>query len=189
MKKYRGKTLSAIAIVAVSGCTAVSVQPLANKPQHMCIERNEAVIIADFVPVLQAGLKRHGMTSTLHDVPPVSCSYVLSYTARRSWDMAPYLSTADLEIRNQQGRRVATAHYHLRGKGGLSLVKWASVKSKMDPVMDELLAGATALPQATPAVMPAAASMASKEQQLEALKATPMGYEQYQRRYREIMAQ
>lgn len=30
---------------------------------------------------------------------------------------------------------------HLVGKGGLSLTKWASTKSKMDPVIDELLKG------------------------------------------------
>jgi len=32
-----------------------------------------------------------------------------------------------------------TAEYHLRGGGGLSLMKWQSTKSKIDPVIDELL--------------------------------------------------
>ena len=35
------------------------------------------------------------------------------------------------------------ASYHLNGGGGLALNKWASVKSKMDPVLDELLAAYT----------------------------------------------
>ncbi len=184
------KPLLAITLVALAGCTAVSVEPLAEKPQHMCIKRNPKVIIEDFVPVLQAGLRRHGIESTLYDSVPLSCSQIMEYTARRSWDMAPYLSTADLLIRDRQDRRLAKAHYHLRAKGGFSLLKWASVESKMNPVIDQLLARAV-VPAPPPALpqTPESARRMSQIEQLEALKATHPSYEEYQRRYREIMAQ
>lgn len=54
--------------------------------------------------------------------------------------MKPYLSHAELQL-HRAGQQVASAEYHLRGKGGFSLTKWAGTKSKMDPVIDELLAG------------------------------------------------
>jgi hypothetical protein len=34
--------------------------------------------------------------------------------------------------------------YHLKGGGGLSVMKWQGTASKMDPVIDELLAGVNA---------------------------------------------
>jgi hypothetical protein len=64
----------------------------------------------------------------------------LSYTARRSWDFAPYLAQAELWLR-QDGKQVGYAEYHLVGGGGLSLMKWQGTKTKMDPVIDQLLSG------------------------------------------------
>lgn len=49
-----------------------------------------------------------------------------------------YLSHAELRI-EKNGRQIAYAEYHLVGKGGLSLAKWASTKEKISPVIDELL--------------------------------------------------
>lgn len=53
--------------------------------------------------------------------------------------MSPYLSHAELRL-EKGGHRIAYAEYHLRGKGGLSLSKWQGTKTKMDPVIDQLLA-------------------------------------------------
>ena len=47
----------------------------------------------------------------------------------------------------ESGRQVAYAEYHLKGKGGYSMMKWQGVKTKMDPVMDQLLAGVTVGPR------------------------------------------
>lgn len=41
------------------------------------------------------------------------------------------------------GSEICRGDSYPNGKGGLALNKWASVKSKMDPVIDELLAGYT----------------------------------------------
>jgi hypothetical protein len=52
--------------------------------------------------------------------------------------MKPYLSHAELRLL-RAGTEIASAEYHLRAKGGFSVTKWAGTRSKMDPVIDELL--------------------------------------------------
>lgn len=90
--------------------------------------------------VMQEGFTRHGVTSqVISGDTALGCAYTASYTARRSWDFATYLSQAQIDVQ-RDGRQIATAHYHLRNKGGLALNKWAGTRSKILPVIDELLA-------------------------------------------------
>ena len=126
----------------IGGCTSIRVRPVdpAAKMQHVCIKDNPKVVVKDFVPVLQDGFARHGITTEVDtgDMPE-SCQFVLTYTALRSWDFAPYLSHAELKLETRDGNPVADADYHLVGKGGYSLMKWQGTKTKMGPVIDELL--------------------------------------------------
>lgn len=131
------------AVVALSACTSISVQPVdpSLNVQHVCIQENTAVIIEDFVQYLQDDFARYGITTeVIGNQRPRHCEYVLSYTARRSWDMTPYMSTADLTL-TRNGHRIGSANYYLKGKGGFSLSKYASTESKLDNVVDQLLAG------------------------------------------------
>jgi hypothetical protein len=148
----------------VGGCTSVTVKPLdaSYKVRRICIRENPKVSVEDFVSVITDGLRRHNIESEfiastldkaklqnedigkpdqyymeLTPVPDV-CDFNLTYTARRSWDFVTYLSTADISISNKKSV-IANANYHLIGKGGFSLFKWQGVKTKIDPVMDELL--------------------------------------------------
>jgi len=124
-----------------AGCTSVQVRPLdpALHVDHVCIRENPDVIVKDFLPVLREGFKRHGIATDVYStIGADNCPYVLTYTALQSWDFALYLSHAELRL-ERDGRQVAFAEYHLKGKGGLSVAKWQSVKSKMDPVIDLLL--------------------------------------------------
>ena len=99
------------------------------------------MLVTDFVNVLRDGFDRHGISTEVYaGAKPQHCEYVLTYTALRSWDFATYLSHAELRL-ERDGRQVAYAEYHLVGKGGLSLMKWQGTKTKMDPVIDELLKG------------------------------------------------
>jgi hypothetical protein len=126
--------------VLAAGCTSISVRPVDHSlgMRHVCIQENSRVRVVDFVPVLRDGFDRHGVaTEVFTGLKPERCEYVLTYTALRSWDFSPYLSHAELKI-EKDGRQVAYAEYHLKGKGGLSLTKWASTREKMDPVIDEL---------------------------------------------------
>ncbi|SHL26180.1 Sbal_3080 family lipoprotein [Phytopseudomonas punonensis] len=182
-------SLSSLALI-LAACTSVRVTPLQSAPNTMCIEENPKVMVSDFVPVLQQGFARHGITTRPYaTIPWDQCPYVVRYTARRSWDMAPYLSSAELTILGPRRQTMATAAYHLRGKGGLSLMKWQGTKSKMDPVIDELLSEAQLITE--PAVSaPATISPtggASLNERIRELQQQNLDYESYQRAYRQLM--
>ncbi len=136
--------LTIVALFLVAGCTAVDVRPVSiEEPiQSVLIEENPKVWRSDFVDVLQAGFARHGIASkVIQPGTPVGDDYVVRYTARQKWDMAMYLSDATIWI-YKSDKEVAKAVYHLKGGGGLSLMKWQDTATKIDPVIDELLAGA-----------------------------------------------
>jgi hypothetical protein len=128
-------------IMVLIGCTSIQVQPIDSSLnlKHVCIKENPKVIVPDFLTIIQDGFDRHGIsTEVFSGETPEQCECILTYTALRSWDMAVYLSHAELRL-ERKGRKVAYAEYHLKGKGGFSLMKWQSNKTKMDPVIDELL--------------------------------------------------
>ena len=130
------------AAILLGACTSITVQPLdaSLSPAKVCIENNPKVQVTDFVGVVQAGFMRHGIATELYEAPlPETCEYVLTYTALRSWDMASFLSHAELYL-HHNGESVASAEFHLRGKGGYALTKYQGTKKKMDPVIDKLLA-------------------------------------------------
>ena len=187
------KVLSALSLSALAlgltACTSVRITPLQSAPTTMCIEENPKVMVSDFVPVLQQGFARHGITTQPYaTIAWDQCPYVVRYTARRSWDMAPYLSSAELTVLGPRRETLATAAYHLRGKGGLSLMKWQGTKSKMDPVIDQLLNNTQ--PIAAPVVTPPATSESgklSKQERLKQLQQQNLDYESYQRAYRQLM--
>ena len=133
----------ALVALCASACTSVRVRPAdaALDMRHVCIEENPKVIVSDFLPVVRDGFARHGIsTEVFSGEPPDGCRFVLTYTALRSWDLAPYLSHAELRLQTRDRSEVAAADYHLVGKGGYSMMKWQGTKTKMDPVIDELLA-------------------------------------------------
>lgn len=130
------------AVLALAACTNVQVKPVDSSVamKRVCIHTNPAVRVSDFVMVMQDGFQRHGIAAEVYDgEPPASCTYRVDYTALRSWDFKPYLSHAEIRI-TDHGRLVASATYHLNGKGGLDMGKWKGTKAKIGPVMDRLLA-------------------------------------------------
>lgn len=136
--------LTIAALFLIAGCTAVDVRPVSiEEPiQSVLIEENPKVWRSDFVEVLQAGFARHGIASkVIQPGTSVGDEYVVRYTARQKWDMAMYLSDATIWI-YRGDKEVAKAVYHLKGGGGFSLMKWQGTAAKIDPVIDELLAGA-----------------------------------------------
>lgn len=172
----------------LAGCTAVQVTPLQSVAEDVCIEENSKVLVEDFVPVLQAGFARHGINTQVHrNITRGQCSHIVTYTARRSWDGIPYLSSAEIKVLDPQRRTLASANYHLRGKGGLSLMKWQGTKTKIDPVIDQLLANVEIQQKPTSQTQLDTAVRQSIDQQLRALHAENLGYEEYQQRYRQIM--
>jgi hypothetical protein len=138
--KYSAILFAALAL-CLSGCTAVSVRPVSvdEKITAVVIRTNPKVAVSDFLDVLVEGFARHGIAATIvPESADAKDAYVVTYVAYRKWDMAPYLVDATINI-DKEGRRIAHAEYHLRGGGGLSLAKWDRTKTKIDPVIDELL--------------------------------------------------
>jgi len=190
MSKLRIALLLLATVTLLSGCTATRVTPLKAAADQMCIEENPKVQVSDFVPVLQEGFARHGIQTQIYSkIPRADCPYVVTYTARRSWDMAPYLSTAEITILGPRRQTLAKANYHLRGKGGLSLMKWQGTKSKIDPVIDELLASAQLSSTAPPAAQTHSAAEPHKslDERVRDLQQQKLGYEDYQRAYRQLL--
>lgn len=190
MSKLRIALLLLATVTLLSGCTATRVTPLKAAADQMCIEENPKVQVSDFVPVLQEGFARHGIQTQIYSkIPRADCPHVVTYTARRSWDMAPYLSTAEITILGPRRQTLAKANYHLRGKGGLSLMKWQGTKSKIDPVIDELLASAQLSSTAPPAAQTHSAAEPHKslDERVRDLQQQKLGYEDYQRAYRQLL--
>jgi hypothetical protein len=130
-----------ILLFFLCGCTAVDVRPVPPNQsiKAVLIVKNPKVAVDDFLDVLVDGFERHGIaTKVIPESADAGNNYVVTYVAYRNWDMAPYLSNATINI-EKDGQQIAHAEYHLKGGGGFSLMKWDSTKTKMDPVIDELL--------------------------------------------------
>ena len=130
-----------VVILFLTGCTSIQVKELdaSYSVKHICIEENPRVKVVDFVPVIEKLFNNHSIhTEVYKGERPGHCEFKLTYTARRSWDFTPYLSTAELHL-YKGATQVASADYYLKGKGGFALTKWASVETKMTPVINRLL--------------------------------------------------
>jgi hypothetical protein len=133
--------LSLLIVFAGAGCTSIHVKPLdaSLNVKHVCIQESPRAKKTDFVSVVREGFDRHGITSeVVYGTVPEKCEYVLTYNAKWTWDFAFYLSHAEIRI-DRDHKKVGYGVYHLVGTGGLSMMKWQGTKTKMDPVIDELL--------------------------------------------------
>ena len=128
-----------IALLALAtACTTTQVNKFGEDSQPIsliCIQENERVSVDDILDVLEQGFQRHGIETRLFSGhKPEYCSYVVRYTARRSWFGVPFMRYARLRL-YQEDRTVATATY----TGRFNSNPWASTKTKLDPLIDELI--------------------------------------------------
>ena len=133
--------LCAAIVGLLSACTTTTVTPVDSSVDVsvVCIENNPEVVVEDFVPVLMAGLKRNGINARLvekSDLSNSGCTNILKYTARRTWDLKPYLRTANLQLFSESGELLASADYKVAN--GLNLGKYAGTAAKIDPLIDEV---------------------------------------------------
>jgi hypothetical protein len=137
------KSVLLAGLIALQGCTVVQVKPIdpkAHEFNHACIEKNPAVKMSGFLPMIEKRFADHGIaTETYLERPPESCEYTVSYVAHWNWDIGYYLTDAEIVAR-RGGEVVGRGVYHLRNKGGLDLGKYASAESKINPVIDQMLA-------------------------------------------------
>jgi hypothetical protein len=142
--KIRRHVVTALVLSVIPGmaCTSTIVRPVESVPSlsHVCIRENSKVLVHDFVPVVRDALSQHGIRSEVFSgEPPAHCDVILTYTALRRWDLGAYLSHAEVRL-ERDGLQIGYAEYHLRGGGGFSLFKWQGTRTKMEPVLSELLA-------------------------------------------------
>lgn len=143
---YKSTVLLVALLLISSGCTNIHVQPLEASQQisQVCIQVNEKVIVKDFLSIVREGFEAHGISTILLDGRVNGsladrCQAILTYTAFKTWDIATYMHHAELRLEDLNRNKLASAEYHLNGRGGLALNKWASTRSKMKPVIDKLL--------------------------------------------------
>lgn len=118
------------------------------KLSKLCIEYRPDGHIVDFVPALQAELKKHEVDSRVYEAgtPLETCGAWLKYSAAIAWDTTlfgneyqPYLRQAALTLQTSSGRTLASSQYRLEGL--LEAGKWSSTRDKLAPVVSALLTG------------------------------------------------
>jgi len=136
------KTAVLLMVTLIGACTVVTVKPVNRTASDMnlvCIEVNEAVKPGGFLPMLEKSFNDHGIETERYEGRPLSdCEYTVSYVAHWHWDIAVYLTDAEVTVRHG-GNEIGHAVYHLRANGGLDMGKWASAESKMIPVLNDML--------------------------------------------------
>ena len=139
--------MGSLVALAFSACTSIKVNqldPEKHRVYHVCIKENPKVIVPDFPEVIERGLRRHGISSEVYaGKTPTYCEYHLTYTATKTWDLTFFLNHAEVRL-YKDNQELAMAEYHLNAGGLFNLNKRASVGTKMDPVMDQLLEGYSA---------------------------------------------
>lgn len=192
--KYVQAATALVMLMLLSGCSIKQqVDPAAlsaSLAPDICLIPGKGVR-EGFTTAYGDALRDKGFSvRTLHmGASPSLCPLSSTYTGSWSWDLAMYMSYADIRVFDH-GRQVGKAIYDSRS-GGSRLDKFISAESKIIELTDQLFPnGTTGLGQ-VPAPLPAVGqAQASKEQQLNELRNTPgLSYEEYTRRYREIMGQ
>lgn len=85
----------------LGGCAiTTTVKPLTNaKVSPLCIKKNPSVMMDGFLPELESQISSYGITTrSFVETLPMECVRSLEYTANWRWDMAMYLSYAELKI-------------------------------------------------------------------------------------------
>ncbi len=139
--KHITKGVAVAALVGLAGCTSVKVQSVSPTEQidTICIAKNPDVIRSDFLPTVRSEIEQYGINTTVYDGDmPASCQYSMTYTALQSWDFTTYLSHAELHL-YKGPKQIGEGIFHLNGKGGFAFTKFKGTRSKMAPVVQQML--------------------------------------------------
>ena len=136
--------LSAVATCFLTGCNSMDVQPVPSsvgtiKVVYIVGNPTADQIAPELEGAIESGLQRHGIgTRLVQNQPPNDSDYYLTYLAIGGWDLKPFLKTAEIHLKRGP-KQVGEAHF--QAGGGLSTSKFNSVRDKINPLMDQLLAG------------------------------------------------
>jgi hypothetical protein len=123
---------------------------------------------------------------------PSSCPLSTTYIGTWSWDMAIYMSYADIRV-YQYGKQVGHAEYDSRSGSGRVIDKFIIAEKKITELTNQLfpngavgLKGVKEPNSGTGTVL--LTKDAYQQQQLKQLEQQGLPYEEYQKRYKRIMA-
>ena len=126
-------------ILVLAGCSITqTIEPI--RPAHVstvCILDNPKVHMDEFQPELQRLVEKKGVGTHIYEGNrPGRCSHYLEYTANWQWDMAMYLSYAELRVYDEHGL-AGQAVYDAR-RGGGRMDKFGRTTTKLEPLVEEL---------------------------------------------------
>lgn len=182
--------------LAMSGCSIKqNVAPAAlsaDPPPEICLIPAQG-LRAGFNTVYTAQLRSKGFQT--RELPPGSapdtCPLSTTYIGNWAWDLALYMYFADIRV-YENGRQVGQAQYDASWGGG-RLDKFIDAQNKITELTNQLFPNASyrsATPLAAAVPVPVPVDKAEyKKQKLEQLMQTSTSYDDYQKRYREIMAE
>ncbi|WP_312484142.1 Sbal_3080 family lipoprotein [Stutzerimonas nitrititolerans] len=185
-----------ITAIAISGCSIKQTVTPATLSAELAPEICMIPALnlrAGFTSAYQASLVEKGFRTRLmvSGSSPDRCALATTYIGRWGWDLALYMKHADIRV-YEQGRQVGQAEYDARWGGG-RLDKFISAEDKIAELTHQLFPnGAASLGRTAPEIAGGSAPLskaAYRQQQLDRLMGENLSYEDYQRRYHELMAE
>ncbi|MBE0474613.1 MAG: hypothetical protein IBX54_10565 [Rhodoferax sp.] len=138
------KLLAFILVASVSGCAIHQrVDPVAQLDDRaVCLVKNPAVR-ETFGAELSKALRRKDLTVREVAAPAdeKSCPVVVTFTANWRWDLAMYMSYAEINVLNN-GKPTGKAVYDAT-RGGGNMSKFIQAKAKINELVDQLFPGST----------------------------------------------
>lgn len=134
--------LMIVSCLLLVGCTSLTVSPISSDSNltHVVIVKNPKVKVKNFVSVLQEGFEQHGISTEIYAGGKIpNQTGVVRYNAFRTWDLWPYMYDAEVTVVMQGSNQIGRGDFYLKGRGGLSLMKWRGTRYKINPLMDEML--------------------------------------------------
>jgi len=130
-----------LTLITLSGCTAIRVEnvtPIELKEQITIVVMKDGPTRDSVLPVVVNKLKSMNyVVNVVDDGSKVATSdYLLNYRAWWSWDLAMYMSKADMTIK-QNNAILGQVQY--RGKGGLNMAKWGDAEERLGIMIDVML--------------------------------------------------
>lgn len=128
------------ASVVMSGCSIQQTIEKAEleKEAELCIVENSAVrkgFLAEFKTVLTSMNIPHRMVNA--SSIPASCEWTTTYVARWTWDLALYMSYAEIKV-FRQGNLDGEAIYDST-HGGANMSKFIDAETKIRELVNELM--------------------------------------------------
>ncbi len=131
---------SAVAALLLAACSITQeVKPIAVAGKAICVIANPKVSQPEFVVAYERELRARGYEVQMlsADSSLIACPLTSTYTANWNWDLALYMSYAELKVYNE-GKVVAEAIYDSR-RGGGNMGKFIKAEEKIKELVGLML--------------------------------------------------